>query len=210
MRALVLFDFDGTLADSLTVALDVYNGVAPSLGTPPLSADDTALRRMNPREALKATGIPMWKLPKLVTAVRSGMRSRMDEIRMFPGVRDALAELVADDFRVGIVSSNARENIEACLTRHEVVNVPVLGAGTSLFGKASVLRKVLRSENVPPSQAIYVGDEVRDIAAAREVGMRCVAVSWGYAARSALVEQQPEGLVDGADALVERLRALSA
>lgn len=209
MSHLVLFDFDGTLADSLVVALDVYNGVARELGVPVISADDAALRRMSPREALRSRGIPLWKVPRLVSAVRDGLRSRMDEIPLFPGIDAAVHALVGEGLRCGIVSSNARENVEACLGRHGVVDLEVLGAGTSLFGKASMLAKVLKKTGVAPANAIYVGDEVRDIVAAREVGMRSVAVSWGFADREALAQERPSAIVDDVADLARAVTAIA-
>jgi phosphoglycolate phosphatase len=202
---LVLFDFDGTLADSLAVALDVYNTVAPRFAAPRISADDAELRRMNPRDALRASAIPMWKVPRLMSAIRSGMRDRMDMVPLFPGMDVAVRDLACAGFRCGIVSSNARDNIEPFLARNGMDEVEILGTGTSLFGKAAALRKVLRRERVEAARAFYVGDEVRDVAAAAEVGMRSVAVSWGYADRGALVSEGPDLLVDRPDELAPRL-----
>lgn len=210
MRNLVLFDFDGTIADSMMVALEVYNDLAPGLGIPTISIDDARLRTMNPRDALKASAIPLWKVPSLLSGVRSGMKARMHGIRLFPGMDRTVSELGEAGFRCGIVSSNSRENIEAFLARHRMDQLEILGTGTSLFGKPSMLRKVLRREGVEPKHAFYVGDEVRDIAAAAELGMRSVAVSWGYADRSALAGMRPDVLVDTPDELARSLVRLAA
>lgn len=195
-RGLVLFDFDGTIADSLEIALAAYNDVAPKLGIPRIAADDARLRHMNPREALRASEIPLWKVPQLISAVRTGMRERMHAVPLFPGMDTAIDEIRRSDFRCGIVSSNARENIEQFLDRHRIGPLEVLGSGASLFGKPALLKKVLRSERYEARRAFYVGDEVRDIVAASDVGMRSVAVSWGYASRDALVAERPNILVD--------------
>jgi len=47
-----------------------------------------------------------------------------------------------------------------------------------------------------PSEVAYVGDEVRDVEAAREVGVTSIAVSWGYAERAALTALEPSYLVN--------------
>lgn len=205
MRQLVLFDFDGTLANSLEVAVEAYNRVAPGLGAPTVSADDARLRRMNPREALRASAIPIWKVPALVSGVRAGMKAEMHRVPIFPGVEAALTELFAVPLRCGIVSSNSRENIEGFLERHALDRLEILGTGTSLFGKATILRKVVRQLGVDPKQAVYVGDEVRDVAAATEAGMASIAVSWGYADRSALVAERPTAVVDTPTELVRAI-----
>ncbi len=204
-RGLVLFDFDGTIADSMHIALEVYNSVAPGLGVPRITADDARLRRMSPRDALRASSIPMWKVPRLLAAIRSGMRDRMHAIGLFPGMDAAVRDLTVAGFRCGIVSSNARENIEPFLARHRIDSLEIVGTGTSLFGKASALRKALRHARTEATRAFYVGDEVRDVVAAAEVGMRSVAVSWGYAARGALVAQRPDLIVDRPEELAALL-----
>ncbi len=206
-RGLVLFDFDGTIADSLVTVVEVYNELAPSLGIPSIDASDAELRHMSPREALRARDIPLWKVPRMMAAVRAGLRDRMHAIPPFPGVDDAIGALHEAGFRCGIVSSNARENIERFLARRRIDGLEILGTGTSLFGKGAVLRKVLRKERAEAARAFYVGDEVRDVAAAAEAGMRSVAVSWGYASRRALAAAGPDFLVDHADEIAARVIA---
>ena len=49
---------------------------------------------------------------------------------------------------------------------------------------------------MPPASAIAIGDEVRDIEAARAVGLACGAVTWGYAAREALIALEPDLLIE--------------
>jgi phosphoglycolate phosphatase len=66
--------------------------------------------------------------------------------------------------------------------------------GASLFGKAAKFRSVMRRARVDPARAIAIGDEVRDIEAARAVGIACGAVSWGYAAPDALAAPEPDVL----------------
>jgi phosphoglycolate phosphatase len=62
----------------------------------------------------------------------------------------------------------------------------------SLFGKPAKFRRVIRRAGVEPAQVIAIGDEVRDIEAARAVGIACGAVCWGYAAPAALRALGPD------------------
>jgi phosphoglycolate phosphatase len=113
-----IFDFDGTIADSLAVVVSVYNEAAPRLRIPLLTPENShGLRRMNPAEALKASGIPLWKVPLIMNAVRSGMRAHSETLAPFPGMSEALADLRAAGCGCCILSSNARENIEPFLAR---------------------------------------------------------------------------------------------
>lgn len=205
-RDLVLFDFDGTIADSLAIAIQVYNEIAPSLRIPRITADDDRLRHMNPREALRANAIPMWKVPPLIVAIRFRLRSRIDAVPIFPDIAAAIDELRAAGHRCAIVSSNSRENIERFLARNRIEGLEILATGVGLFGKPKALRKALRTAGATAANAVYVGDETRDIVAAREVGMRSIAVSWGYAGRSALVATNPTHVVDTPRELVAAVR----
>ena len=82
---------------------------------------------------------------------------------------------------MSILSSNARENIVACLRANGVAGLfeTVLGY-RRLFGKGDGIRRFLKGRIKPGERAVYVGDEVRDIVAARKAGVEVAAVTWGY------------------------------
>lgn len=201
-----VFDFDGTIADSLAEVVEVYNRIARDMGIPTVSAaDGPRLRKMKPLEALRAYDIPVWKVPAITQAVRAGLRARIDAVQPFEGVHAAVQQLRAAGIRCFILSSNSSDNIRQFLARHGMQEFELLSGGSSLFGKGPQLRKLIRHANLPDSEVFYVGDEVRDIVAAAEAGVRSVAVTWGYSDREALVAQRPDFLVDTPDELVRVL-----
>jgi phosphoglycolate phosphatase len=204
----VIFDFDGTLADSLGETIAVYNREADRLGVPTVAPSDVLrLREMQPRDALRELRIPLWKLPLIMTAVRRGMRSRIDHVKPFAGVGAAVRCLRQAGARCAILSSNGRENVERFLARHAMDEFEWVQCGASAFGKASRLRSLLKSLKPLPAASCYVGDEVRDVVAAEEVGLRSVAVTWGYSSRSALEAARPDLLVDTPEQLAAVLAA---
>ena len=206
-----IFDFDGTLADSERLTLSIYNEHAPRLGVPPVTADDVEhLRTLGPFDALKELNIPMWKVPRVVHAVRTGMHAQMGQLAPFPGIVEALHELRAGGAHCYVLSTNSASNIEAFLNRYDMNLFEKLAGGSSAFGKARYLRKLIRTERLAFDRAFYVGDEVRDIHAARDAGVRSVAVSWGYSARAALLERGPDVLVDAPSELARRILAFAA
>ncbi len=79
--------------------------------------------------------------------------------------------------------------------------------GASLFGKAAKFRHVLGRAGVQAQHAIAIGDEVRDIEAARAAGIACAAVTWGYAAPEALSAHQPDMVFDRMEEIPARLIA---
>lgn len=202
---LVVFDFDGTIADSFAEVQALYDVLAARLGLPvPTAAEIEELRRMSPMEALRASAIPPWRVPGIVAAVRHGMRDRMHALRPFPGIHDAIRALHAAGCRCCVLSSNSRENVRAFLSRHEMSELDVVSCGASLLGKGSRIRKLVRSvARADATQVFYVGDEVRDVLAANEAAVRSVAVSWGFNHRSALEAARPDFVVDAPAEIVE-------
>jgi phosphoglycolate phosphatase len=193
----LVFDFDGTVADSLTEVLAAYNRAAAWLRVTRISPDDTArLRALRPPEVLRELAIPLWKVPLVVGAVRRGMRKRMDTLQPFPGVVVALRALCQSGAHCTLLSSNSRDNIERFLDRHRIAELERLECGASAFGKAARLRRLLRHMPAAPGEAFYIGDEVRDISAARDAGLRSVAVTWGYNDRTALEAERPDFLIE--------------
>lgn len=190
---LVVFDFDGTLADSMPFFLANLDAVASTHGFRSFGKDDLdQLRGMGTRELLAYAGIAWWKLPRVSQDFRRRMAASSDSITLFDGVPTMLATLAAR-VPVAIVTSNSRENVEAVLgdaMRH----VSFGQYAAAFLGKTGRLRRVCREAGVPAGQAVYLGDEQRDVEAARASGMRAGAVSWGYASHAALQSMQPDYL----------------
>lgn len=195
--SLIVFDFDGTIADSMAEVLAAYNQAAAGLGVAPISPTDVGrLRGMRPWDILRELHIPMWKLPLILRAVRQGMRDGIESVRPVPGIDAAVRSLRQAGARCAILSSNSQDNIRRFLVRNAMDEFDLLHSGATIFGKASQLRRLLKGAKGALHQSYYVGDEVRDVVAAREAGVRSAAVSWGYSHRSALQAEQPDVLAD--------------
>ena len=205
---LAIFDFDGTIADSMAQVVLAYNEAAPELRLPPLGAEDLArLRTLSPMQALAALHVPLWKVPGMMVSVRKRLAERVPLLQPFPGVASAIAALRDAGCRLAIVSSNSQPNIESFLARHEIHGFDPLSCDVGMFGKAKRLRALLAQLKVAPQQACYVGDEIRDVEAASAARIASVAVSWGYSERSALQAAGPHHLVDSSEQLVAAVLA---
>jgi len=199
---LVIFDFDGTLANTFPVFHEVFGAVIDRYALRrPGEADVHWLRTQPTSEILRWLGVPMWQLPSIMRFARSRMQARASEIALFPGIDVLLQALISSDTRIAIVSSNAERTVRTVLGPALMSQVSALRCGVGLFGKAARLRGVLRRTGVAPDTAVFVGDEERDIAAAHDAGVRAIAVTWGYAAAPALAQ---------ADAVCDRVDALAA
>ena len=194
---LAIFDLDGTLADSLPWFRGHVNDVADKFGFRRVAEEDIgALRRAGPREVLERLAVPLWKVPRIARHMRRLKAEHLDAIPLFPGVDAMLRALGEGGVRLAIVSSDSEANARAQLGEANAALISDFACGAALFGKAAKFRRVARRAGVPPASAIAIGDEVRDIEAARAAGVACGAVTWGYAAPETLRALQPDRLFE--------------
>ena len=196
---LTLWDFDGTLADTLASLVRIYNELAMRHGFRTVT-DPEAARGLTPMGFLRRHDIPLASVPALLRDVRAAHGQEMAETRLFPGLAPLLASLRQSGCRLGVLSSNARENIVACLRANRVEQHFESVVGYSrLLGKARGIRRLLRARGVDRSRVVYVGDEVRDIEAARQAGVAVAAVTWGFNAADLLARHAPDFLIERPD-----------
>lgn len=203
---LLLWDFDGTLADTLTLALGIYNRVAQEKGF--VRVDDPhAVRGMSTTEFLTAHRIPAYRVPQLFAIFLSELRARATSISLQPGIAQILPEICSIGVRQGIVSSNSTRTIELCLQANAADHHFEAVHGTSrLPGKERGIRNAVRKLRLPLREVLYVGDEIRDIQAARAAGIDIAAVTWGMNAETALASQHPNYLISTPNEILQLLR----
>lgn len=202
---LVIFDFDGTLADSFPWFCSVLNKVGARHGLRPVAPEEVEGLRLLPTAGiLRALGVRPWTLPGLTRDLRAlkAEAAAAGAIPLFPGVAEMLRALAAAGTGLAIASSDSEASIRATLGP-AAAPVGRIAAGAALFGKAAKLRRLLRESGTPAAAALYVGDETRDAEAAAQAGMDFGAVTWGYAAPAALRALRP-GLVFEAPAEIPR------
>lgn len=190
--ATLIFDFDGTIADTLTAIVQITNRLAPAYGFTPTTPDRLAhLRTLTPQQLIEQSEIPLFRMPFLIRRVRRELRQEIPNISPIQGLPEVLVEL-AQCHQLMIVSSNAASNIQQFLTLNQLTGLfdPIY-ANVGLLGKARRLRRILNRHGLLPSHTLYVGDETRDIAAAHQIGLPVTAVSWGFSSLEALQNQQP-------------------
>lgn len=178
---LAAFDFDGTLADTLPWFESVMDGVADKYGFRKASAADKAqLRHRSTREIMAFLEVPVWKLPAIMAHVRQLMREIDPAVRMFAGVPAALAQLKAAGLRLAVCSSNSLDNVRRVLGPQTGALIDDYECGADLFGKPAKLARLMARHGVERTRCILIGDEMRDIDAARKAGVMAGSVAWGY------------------------------
>jgi len=203
--SLVIFDLDGTLVDSFPWFLRTINDVADRFGFRRVRDDEVeALRHAGTREILARLEVPLWKLPAIARHMRRLKSEQTSGIALFDGVDAMLRTLSEAGLRLALVSSDSEANAltklgaAAALFSH-------FDCSASIFGKPAKFRRILARAGVAPAEAIAIGDETRDIEAARAAGIACGAVTWGYAAPNALKALGPDLVFERMDDIVRRL-----
>lgn len=193
MYSLVIFDFDGTLADSLPFFLSVVNELALTHGFLTVSADDVPrFRQLPARQIMRELQLPLYKLPRVSQQFMQLMRRNACHISLFAAVEQELHYLASQGVQLAMVSSNAKDTIQQLLGPELTALFCRLECGMSMLNKAQRLRQLLKRLGVAPSQAIYIGDQTTDALAAQKAGIAFGAVSWGYNSIDALRALSPQ------------------
>ncbi len=203
---LAIFDFDGTLADSFPFFLTTVNELADIHKFKRIDSSELdTLRRYSAREMLAHVGLPLWKAPLVGRSFKQIMAGKIDQIPLFAGVNAMLRALNERGVALSIATSNACENVRNVLTP-EITDLMVYPqCGTSLFGKSARLRNILRHTGVRPDEAIFIGDELRDMDAAVSEGIHFGAVTWGYTSADALVARSPAEVFASVEEIVSKI-----
>jgi phosphoglycolate phosphatase len=204
---LVMFDFDGTLADSFPWFASVINAVADTYRFNRITAHEVdQLRGYNARQIMRHLGVPMWRLPFIARHMQALTAANIDRVALFDGIDRVLHDLSEEGVTIGVVTSNAEPNVRRVLGPASAARVAYYECGVSLFGKHSRFRTILKRSGVSAHDALYIGDELRDLEAARRAQIRFGAVAWGFTRIEALLAHQPDEVFRQ----VDDLRALTA
>ena len=203
---LAIFDSDGTLADTLPWMRSMFNAMAEEHGFKQVDpANYERFRDLQGMDLLRELGLPLWKLPRVVSSMRRRMAEHTGTFSLFPGISDVLHRLVAAGVQLAVVSSNSRANVERVLGVENVKLMTQLACGVSMFGKAARLRQVIRGSAIPRQQAIYIGDEIRDAEAAEKAGIAFGAVTWGQHTEESLRAKNPAEVFKTVQEIADRL-----
>jgi len=190
MRKYVVFDFDGTVADSFGSILKIIDDMGLADGKDVEFGD---IRDIGTMGLIRKSGIPLWRVPGLVRKVLREMRN-VDDLKLFRGMVGVFKRL-DKNYSLGIVSSNSEENIRKFLKENKIEDLfGFVYSGSSLFGKHRILDKMCRKHGIDKGDVVYVGDEDRDVVAARKVGIGVIGVTWGFNSEKRLKEAKPDYL----------------
>ncbi len=208
----LIFDFDGTIADTLHAIKHIMCEIYAECGLGEIKEEDIErMRGMSAREAVKKLGIPWWKIPSLLKRGKAELSANIEKLLPISGIGPALGKLKAEGHKLYIVSSNSKENIERFLENHGLTKTfDDIHSDSGLWGKSGILKKLIKKESLAPGEALYVGDEIRDIEATRKAGIGIIAVSWGFNTEAALQKHNPDYVARKPEDLIEIANGIKA
>jgi len=212
MITTIIFDFDGTLADTLPFMRDRMLRLIKEAKATDLP-DNEIIEKIKAKsypELMKEFKISWLKLPFILAKVyqaQMDLYNEINKIKLFPGIRKLLGRLDEKGYRLGIVSSNMKENIKKFLeVKRLTVFFEFVYCEKNIFGKEKAIRHMLTDRGLKKTEIVYIGDEVRDIEAARKAGVKIISVSWGFNSKENLQKYQPDFLAGTAGDIEEYLK----
>ncbi|MCE6992040.1 HAD-IA family hydrolase [Dyadobacter sp. CY323] len=192
----IIFDFDGTLADSKDVFISVYNQIAAKNKYRAIEPDTLAyLQTLTINERCRYLKVPVYRIPFLAVEFLNLYKNALQHVKLFEGIREMLQSLHREGFETAIISSNVKSNIELFLKANEIGSITRIYCSRSLFGKDKLIKAFLKKYGMTADQILYVGDELRDIVACKKAGVRVAWVEWGYDIRQAVIDADPDYLL---------------
>jgi phosphoglycolate phosphatase len=210
-QTVIIFDFDGTIADTVDALVSIANRLAIDFGYIQITPDELELmRNFNSREIIKYSGISVFKIPFLVKKVKGELKDKIKDLKPIPGIKEVLIELKNQGQRLGIITSNSQDNVTEFLQVNNLDNLfEFIHSGVTIFGKTTIINNVLRQKQLKTQQVIYVGDETRDIEASRKANIKVIGVTWGFNSQEVLAKQHPDFLIHHPTELLEVIKNCS-
>jgi phosphoglycolate phosphatase len=194
----LVFDFDGTIADTLGETRRIFNQIAPDYGIRQVEEHELDhLRHLSLKQLLGHLGIPKRRVPALISRGTGMMRGNITRLQMIEGMAEVILELRRHVRRFGILTSNAPANVDLFLRSHGLREpFDFISSTSKLTGKAKHLRAIRKTFSLRHEEMLYIGDELRDVKASQKAGIPVAAVTWGFNSRESLAAEKPDYLFD--------------
>ncbi|MDZ7611644.1 MAG: HAD-IA family hydrolase [Candidatus Moranbacteria bacterium] len=202
----VIFDFDGTLADSFHLFIKAVNSIREKEREKPLGKKEIEqLRNMEAREILTQLGLSMWKIPLYAKRARDYMNKNFRGVFPFQGTEIMLKQLKNNNIRLILLTSNKKDSVESFFKKCDWSKFDLLVAGAGPFSKSREVRKIIKKMRLDPKKTILIGDETRDIEGAKKAGICSGAVAWGYNGKEILLKKDPDYMFNDPSEIAQKL-----
>jgi phosphoglycolate phosphatase-like HAD superfamily hydrolase len=196
-RHIFIFDFDGTLADTFNFLVEISNHLSKEFKFKRIHPDEIPyLKERTVTEVIRHLDVPVLKIPAIMARAKRQLHEKIFHVEPINGLREVLLELKKQKSILGILTTNSLANVKKFTSKHQMECFDFVSPSSRLMGKSGRLKTLIHSHGFRSDDVIYVGDEVRDIDAAKEAGIKSAAVMWGYNSPKALKQHQPDYIIN--------------
>ena len=212
----ILFDLDGTLLDTLDDLTDSVNHMLSAFGYPPRSREYVRQAVGNGVKNLIVRSLPegegAQRVDECLNVFRAHYSKNLDnKTAPYPGVTEMLREMKRKGILAGVGSNKYDGAVAALCEKHFAGLVQAAIGERPGVGRKPEPDSVLTALELLGAgreEAVYVGDSDVDVETARNAGLKCVAVSWGFRPRESLVAAGADAIVDEVGALLSAALSL--
>lgn len=200
--ALVIFDYDGVLADTLDDLIRFGQEACNQLGVKHVVAkeDLSNLEVMSFATFGRACEVPEHLIDEFVKISLNLFAEKESPPAIFDGLRDVIQHL-SSNHKIAIVTTNSSQNVHAFLTKHGLANLvhAIYGVDTpgSKAQKIALARERFMEESI-----FMIGDALSDVRAAKEAGVISIVVTWGHQSLETLLRGEPDYVVNNPRELI--------
>ncbi|UCD15952.1 MAG: HAD-IA family hydrolase [Candidatus Omnitrophota bacterium] len=192
----LIFDFDGTIADTFSRLIKIGNHLADEFKFRKVNIPEiSTLQNKTPKEIIKYLNVPIFKIPLILRRLKKNLHKEITLIKPVEGIREVLIRLKSEGRVLGVLSSNSRENVTDFLKTHRLDFFDFIQTTSKIWNKNIRLKKLIKTHKFQKNDVIYIGDEKRDIAAAKKAGIKVAAVTWGFNPEKTLAVYNPDYLI---------------
>ncbi len=202
MLKLLVFDWDGTLADSVGKILACKQWLASQYGLAPPS--ETTVRAVLGLDFGKAMSLCFPEASQdLLATLKQDFHSLMQQetyqASLFNHAKTVLEELRAQNFKLAIATSKSRKELDQALRMHQLIDtfdVTCCAEEYAAKPHPAMLEHLIKVFKLAPHECLMVGDTTFDIQFALNAQVKTVCVSFGAHSRSLLQTMEPLAIID--------------
>ncbi len=197
----LLFDFDGTICDSLDALLVSTNPFMKTLGKPELTKKE--IKEKGLLQILQENNIPKFLLPVIVFYVRRKLARLMPQLKPFDQIPLVLSKLSKEN-TLGIITSNSTKSVNIFLQKNNLqAYFDFVYSSINFIDKSARINNALVKHNLKVEESYFIGDETRDMNAAKLTGLKTLAVAWGIESKELLAHANPDAILSNPKELLQ-------
>ncbi|MCQ3937927.1 MAG: hypothetical protein DPW18_12875 [Chloroflexi bacterium] len=202
--ALIIFDYDGVLADTLDELIQFGQEACNRLGVKHVvtKEDLSNLEVMSFATFGRACEVPEPLVDEFVKISLRLFAEKESPPAIFEGLTKVIQHLSANH-KIAIVTTNSSQNVHAFLLKHGLDRLVHAVYGVDTPGSKAQKISLARERFVENGEAVFmIGDSLSDVRAAKEAGVTSIAVTWGHQSLETLLRGNPDHVVNSPHELI--------